>query len=246
MSVIQPLFLYSGTATKSEILIKIRVIGILFFCFFNNSASAQSYILKAWLYESDSFTRVPFAVVSLKNKMTAITSDESGYFEIACDLKDTLVVGHITYQKRYIPVGKLADSMREKVKIYLVRKSVELVQVTISGRKLTEEKKEEYQKHLDRIRPNISSPVSAIYESLSRRGKERSRMDEIYSEVLLRDQLETRLPPRKLFLITNDRSVMLDDLLMLCPVSSYFVLNASDYDFFYHFSRCWDEYKSRR
>jgi hypothetical protein len=85
-----------------------------------------------------------------------------------------------------------------------------------------------------------------VYESLSRRGKERSQMDAIYSELLLRDQLETRLPPRKLFLITNDKSVKLDDLLVLCPVSSYFVMNASDYDFFYHFTQCWDEFKKRR
>ena len=210
-----------------------------------NSAFGQSYVLKAWLYEADSFSRVPFAVVSLKNKMTAVISDESGYFEIPCDLKDTVVVGHITYQKRYIPVKKLQDSTGNKIKIYLIRKSIELIPVTISGRKLSEEKKEEYKRHLERVRPTISSPISAIYESVSRKGKERTKMDEIYSKLLLRDQLETRLPPRKLFLITNDRSVSLDDLFMLCPVSSSFIIYASDYDFFFHFSRCWDEYKRR-
>lgn len=220
--------------------------GVLFFLMSFNSAFSQSYLLKAWLYEMDSFSRVPFAVVSIKNKMTATTSDETGYFELQCDLNDTLVTGHVGYQKVYLSIKKLADTSNGKIKIYLKRKSVELVPVTISGKRLSEEKKEEYQRHLDRIRPTISSPISAIYESLSRRGKERSQMDVIYSELLLRDQLETRLPPRKLFLITNDKSVKLDDLLVLCPVSSYFVLNASDYEFFYHFSRCWDEYKKGR
>lgn len=124
------------------------------------------------------------------------------------------------------------DTAGRKVKIYLVRKSMELVPVTISGKRLSEERKEEYKRHLERERPTISSPISAIYESMSRRGKERTQMDAIYSELLLRDQLETRLPPRKLFLITNDKSVKLDDLLVLCPVSSYFVMNAPDYDFF--------------
>jgi hypothetical protein len=219
---------------------------VLLFSLFLNSSFAQSITLKAWLYEADSFSRVPFAVVSIKNKMTATTSDETGYFELQCDLKDTLVAGHVGYQKRYISIKKLIDTSSGKIKIYLKRKSVELVPVTISGKRLSEEKKEEYKRHLERSRPTISSPISLVYESLSRRGKERSQMDAIYSELLLRDQLETRLPPRKLFLITNDKSVKLDDLLVLCPVSSYFVMNASDYDFFYHFTQCWDEYKKRR
>jgi hypothetical protein len=219
---------------------------LLFSFLLVNSVFAQSITFKAWLYEADSFSRVPFAVVSIKNKLIATTSDETGYFELQCDLKDTLVVGHVGYQKRYLPIKKMMDTAGSKIKIYLVRKSVELVPVTISGKRLSEEKKEEYRRHLDRERPTISSPISAIYESFSRKGKERTQMDAIYSELLLRDQLEARLPPRKLFLITNDKSVKLDDLLVLCPVSSYFVMRAPDYDFFYHFSRCWDEYKKRR
>lgn len=231
---------------QKSLLKKARLLSVLFLMISINDIYAQSITLKAWLYEADSFSRVPFAVVSIKNKMTATTSDETGYFELQCDLKDTLVAGHVGYQKRYISIKKLEDTSNGKIKIYLKRKSVELVPVTISGKRLSEEKKEEYKRHLERTRPTISSPISAIYESLSRKGKERSQMDVIYSELLLRDQLETRLPPRKLFLITNDKSVKLDDLLVLCPVSSYFVMNASDYDFFYHFTQCWDEYKKRR
>ena len=221
-------------------------IGLIFILISLNAVFAQSITFKAWLYEADSFSRVPFAVVSIKNKLIATTSDETGYFEIQCDLKDTLVVGHVGYQKRYLPIKKMMDTAGRKAKIYLVRNSVELVPVTISGKRLSEERKEEYKRHLERERPTISSPISAIYESMSRRGKERTQMDAIYSELLLRDQLETRLPPRKLFLITNDKSVKLDDLLVLCPVSSYFVMNAPDYDFFYHFTQCWDEYKRHR
>ena len=226
--------------------IKVGLICLIFSFLLVNSVFAQYITFKAWLYEADSFSRVPFAVVSIKNKLIATTSDETGYFELQCDLKDTLVVGHVGYQKRYLPIKKMMDTAGSKIKIYLVRKSVELVPVTISGKRLSEEKKEEYRRHLDRERPTISSPISAIYESFSRKGKERTQMDAIYSELLLRDQLEARLPPRKLFLITNDKSVKLDDLLVLCPVSSYFVMRAPDYDFFYHFSRCWDEYKKRR
>jgi len=225
---------------------KSRWLIILLGFFLNFSVSAQTVVLKAWLYEADSFSRVPFAVVSLKNKLIATTSDETGYFELQCKLNDTLVAGHIGYQKRYISIKSLLDTSKGKIRIYLKRKSIELVPVTISGKRLSEEKKEEYKRHLDRERPSISSPISAIYENFSRRGKERSQMDVIYSELLLRDQLETRLPPRKLFLITNDKSVKLDDLLFLCPVSSYFVMNASDYVFFEHFSRCWEVFKKKR
>lgn len=227
-------------------LLKQAFICLFILILFKSSASGQSITFKAWLYEADSFTRVPFAVVSIKNKTVATTSDETGYFELPCNINDTLVVGHITYVRSYLPIKKLRDSSQGKIKIYLYRKDVELVPVTINGRRLSQEKKEEYQHHLERVRPTISSPISAIYENLSRRGKERSKMDEIYSALLLRDQLEMRLPPRKLFLITGDRSVKLDDLLVLCPVDSYFVMYASDYAFFAFFSHCWDEYKKRR
>lgn len=220
----------------------------LFFLLFTNSPelSAQSFTFRATLYEQDSFSKIPFAVVSIKGKMDATFTDESGNFEIPCRLSDTLVISHVTYNKHFIPIKKLADSTKKRVKIYLRRKDVELVAVTISGKRLTKEKKEEYQRHLERVRPTISSPISAIYESVSRRGKERTKMDEIYQDLLTRDLLEQRLPPRKLFLITNDRSVTLDDLLILCPVTGYFVKKSSDYAFFYHFSQCWDEYKKQR
>jgi len=229
------LFLFSGWLFVFILLVSI-----------NFSASAQTFLFKATLYEQDSFSKIPFAVVSIKGKMDATFTDESGNFEIPCRLSDTLVISHITYKKHFIPIRKLADSTQKRVKIYLKRKDVELSAVTISGKRLSKEKKEEYQRHLERVRPTISSPISAIYESVSRRGKERSKMDEIYEDLLRRDMLEQRLPPRKLFLITNDRSVKLDDLLILCPVTGYFVKNASDYVFFYHFSQCWDQYKNQR
>jgi len=207
---------------------------------------SQSFMLRASLYEQDSFSRVPFAVVGIKGTMYATTTDESGYFELQCKRSDTLVISHVSYGRLLIPIRKIGDSTDKKKKIYLKKREIEIVPVTISGKKLSKEKKEEYERHLNRSRPTISSPISLIYESLSRRGKERTKMDEIYQILILRDQLETRLPPRKLFLITNDKSVKLDDLLILCPVSSYFVLHASDYVFFYHFTQCWDEYKKQR
>ena len=218
---------------------------IVFLAFSISPSRAQTYLLKASLYEVDSFSRIPFAVISLKGKMTAVTSDESGYFEINCLKTDTLQIRHISFDVAYVPVRKILDSTSKIPRIYLRKKQVNLIQVTISGNRLSQEKKEEYQRHLDRVKPTISSPISAIYESLSRRGKERSKMDEIYSALLLRDKLEVRIPPSKLFLITNDRSIKLDDLLGLCPVNNYFVTNTSDYVFFLHFTRCWEEYKKR-
>jgi len=220
---------------------------VILFLFLNNlEANSQSFMFKATLYEQDSFSKIPFAVVSIKGKMDATFTDESGNFEIPCRISDTLVISHVTYKKHFIPIRKLADSTNKRVKIYLQRKDLELAAVTISGKRLTKEKKEEYQRHLERVRPTISSPVSAIYEMVSRRGKERTKMDEIYEGLLMRDMLEQRLPPRKLFLITNDRSVKLDDLLILCPVTGYFVKNASDYVFFFHFTQCWDQFKKQR
>jgi hypothetical protein len=222
-------------------IVKRLILFLLAFLGSSNLTWSQSRFVKVWLYEEDSFTRVPFVVVSIKNKTTATLSDEAGYLELYCDRNDTLVVGHVTYQRMYIPVKNLGDSTKNK--IYLKKIRVELVPVTISGNRLSKSKIEEYQHHLNRTRPNISSPISLIYESLSRRGKERTKMDLIYSELLLRDQLEQRLPPRQLFLITGNRSVTLDNLLMLCPVDSYFVMYSSEYDFFYHFSKCWEDYK---
>lgn len=213
--------------------------------FLSSSLLAQNIRLKATLLETDSFSRIPFAIVSLKGKMDATITDESGNFDIMCAKTDTLVISHVTYKKTFIPVRRVWDTANRNIRIIISRKDVDLVQVTISGKRLTKEKKEEYQRHLDRYQPTISSPISAIYEKFSRKGKERSKMDEIYEGLLLRDLLEQRLPPRKLFLITNDRSVTLDDLLILCPVSNYFAGNASDYVFFLHFSKCWEDYKLR-
>lgn len=219
---------------------------LLLFCFNKQTAKAQTFLLKASIYESDSFSRIPFAVVGLKGKMDAVMTDESGYFEMRCRWTDTLLISHVSFGKLYLAVRQIGDTSGKKVKIYLKKKEVELIPVTISGKKLSKEKKEEYERHLDRFRPTISSPISALYETFSRRGKERTKMDEIYSGLLLRDLLESRLPPRKLFLITNDRSVTLDELLVFCPVSSQFATYASDYDFFYHFSKCWESFKSKR
>jgi hypothetical protein len=208
-----------------------------------DAASAQNITFKGALYERDSFSKIPFAVVSIKGKMQATTTDESGAFDLQCQLSDTLIVSHVGYSRIKFSIRNLYDSNGRRVKIYIDRKTVDLVAVTVSGKRLTKEKKEEYERHLNRSRPTISSPISMIYESVSRKGRERTKMDAIYEELILRDLLETRLPPKKLFLITNDRSVKLDDLLLLCPVSSEFVTNASDYAFFIHFSNCWKAYQ---
>lgn len=214
-------------------------IGLIFY----QPAISQNFKLRALLIDSDSFTRIPFAVVSLKGKTIATSTDERGYFEIDCSAKDTLIIRHVSYELKKIPIKKIADSSQNKVKIYLSKKENTISQVTINGNKLSKEKKEEYQRHIDRVRPTVTSPISFLYEELSRKGRERKKMDEIYSQLLQRDAIEQRIPPRKLYMITNDRSVTVEDLLIICPVTAEFVKNASDYDFYYHFSKCWEWYK---
>lgn len=217
---------------------------IIFFQFSSINIYAQNIKLKAWIVDSDSFTRVSFAVVSIKGKTIATTTDERGFFEITCKITDTIQIRHLSYNLTTLAAKKIVDSTKSKYFIYLTKKEVTIQQIIISGKKLPDEKKEEFNIHLNRIRPTGASPISLMYEKWSRKGKERSKMDDIYSELLLRDELEARIPPQKLFLITNDRSVKLDDLLIICPLSADFVKKATDYDFFLHFYNCWKKFKS--
>lgn len=210
---------------------------------FSFQGFSQNLRIKGCLMDNDSFTRISFAVVSIKGKTVATSTDERGFFEIDCSIKDTLIIRHISYELTKLSVKKTIDTSKNKIYIYLKKKENTVSQVTIHGNKLSKEKKEEYQKHIERPRPTIKSPISLIYEGLSRKGKERSKMDEIYEQLLLRDEIEQRIPPGKLYLITKDRSIKIDDLLIICPITEEFVKKASDYEFFYHFSKCWERYK---
>lgn len=216
---------------------------LLFGLVFSQPVFSQNIKLKAWLMDNDSFTKISFAVVSIKGKTIVTSTDERGYFEIDCSLKDTLILRHVSYELKKIALKNVFDTLQKQLKIYMTKKENTFSQVTINGNKLSKEKKEEYKKHIDRYRPTLKSPISLIYEGISRKGKERKKMDEIYSQLLLKDAIEQRLQPRKLFMITNDRSVTIDDLLIICPVTAEFVKNASDYDFYYHFSKCWAWYQ---
>ncbi len=183
-------------------------------------SKAQSYIIKGRVLEQDSLNAIPFVYIVNKNTNKGELANNEGYFSIAVNEDDTIIISEISHHKKKVAVKYLDEKIKNGYKnlnVYLVKKYFRIDEAVIVGTRITESERQYMNRKLSEINLykkagsfnglTLEGPITALWYKFSKRGKELQKLEKLYSGLFYQEQAEKKLNPTILQRLTEDQTI---------------------------------------
>jgi hypothetical protein len=166
-------------------------------------------------------------VQNIRTYQTVI-SDANGRFYLKVKLGDTLLFNASSYFPNTITLTEISTDTLNPVIFYLSPRYIKLETVEIIANKTPSHT----YANSDNVKPaTIMSPVSFIYEKLSRGYKAYEKLEEQKNKDSAKEYLRWRLSGQQIFSIIHLKNKELDTFTDFCAFDENFIRRSSDYDF---------------
>lgn len=197
-------------------------------------------------------TRFPVdqALIVDRNINIGVISGADGTYSITVDSMSILVVRKIGFKPDTIYVKKLFSKLssgRINYNICLESRPVVLPVFKFNYKKPNidpVERRKEWSYVLDRQKASAQSPITALWQMYSKKGRELRKIDELYAAEERRRYVEQRFSRFKGVIMTGLTGKDLDAFLLSCRPSYETMQILSDYELFERISHCFEEYKA--
>jgi len=183
---------------------------ILISLFVSEIAHAQ-LTLRGKIMDSDTSTAMPFVYVINKSSGNGTMSDNDGRFTIFTSDSDTLICTFVGYSKLIMPVRQLKRNEKGEVVLVMNKLLIQLGVVNITTFKIKPYERDYMRKIIDESKmPTLNylgSPITALYMTWSREGKQIRKLAKIFEDLLIEEQVQKKLSPEILRKLTGDEKV---------------------------------------
>lgn len=198
--------------------------------------------------EADSNSVMPFVYIINKSTGNGTMSDNAGNFYLRANEKDTLLVSFVGYFRLKLPVSKFKTDANGDVKIVMRPIVYNLGPVIVTSFKIKPYEREKMEKVIrdSKMKPvnALSSPITALYNQFSKRGKEQRKLAAIFEQVFIDEQVNQKLNPEVLRKLTGDDLIDYEKFRKYCfPLTDYYILNHDGYDLYYKVMECYYRWK---
>jgi hypothetical protein len=205
-------------------------------------------LIKGRIVEPDSNSVMPFVYVINKTTGNGTMSDNAGNFYLKAGNQDTLVVSFVGFVRMKIPVTKLHPNANGEVTIVMKKIIYALGPVTVTSFKIKPYEREKMEKVIQdaKIKPvnAISSPITALYDQFSKRGKEQRKLAAIFEQVFIDELVNQKINAEVVRKLTGDENIDYERFRKYCfALTDYYVLNHDGYDLYYKVMECYYRWK---
>jgi hypothetical protein len=204
---------------------------------------------------------VPYASVKILSTGKGLSADSNGFFTVVISQKDSLLIRSLGYFDLFYV--KRNDKFTSYFETLMMRSRIfELSPVEVLAKRkrnldnpfLRWEYKARFQPKVwlfytpDGSPPppaSLSSPISFLYDRLSRRGKEARKLRDMVAERARRKWYASRYNAEKVQQWTNLGGGEIQDFMKFCPMPDAFLDEASDYEIIERTFRCLEEFDQR-
>jgi hypothetical protein len=191
---------------------------------------------------------MPFVYIINKATGNGTMSDNAGNFYLKAGDKDTLVVSFVGFVRMKIPVTKLHPNANGEVTIVMKKIIYALGPVTVTSFKIKPYEREKMEKVIQdaKIKPvnAISSPITALYDQFSKRGKEQRKLAAIFEQVFIDELVNQKINAEVVRKLTGDENIDYERFRKYCfALTDYYVLNHDGYDLYYKVMECYYRWK---
>ena len=191
---------------------------------------------------------MPFVYVINKATGNGTMSDNSGKFYLSVNSTDTLICSFVGFFRLKLPISKLKTNAAGEVKVVMRKMAYNLNAVTVSTFKIKPYERQHMEKVIkdSRMRPidALQSPITALYNAFSKRGKELRKLSKIFEDIFEEEQVQKKLSAETLRKLTGDDNINYEAFRKYCyPLTNYYILNHDGYDLYYKVMQCYYSWK---
>ncbi len=204
------------------------------------------------MYEGDSSSAMPYVnLINQRNGNGTIT-DYNGKFILIAQNNDTLVFSYIGFARKKIPVAQiknLTDSTKKQLKVVMQRIMVSLAPQSVFAYKIKPNEIDYMKRYVKQNKPlsginAVESPITALYEQFSRKGKEQRKLRAIFEEILMREEVAKKFNPEILRQLTEDEFVDYERFRKYCwYVTDEYILSHEGYELYAPIMDCYKRWK---
>ena len=204
---------------------------------------------------------VPYASVRILGTRRGLAADSNGFFSLVISQRDSLKISSIgyfdvIYTKRPEKHTSYFETIAMRSRIF----ELSPVQIMAKRRQnmdnpfLRWEYKAKFQPKIWLFyepdgspppSPGIGSPISYLYDRLSRRGREARKIRDMVAERARRKWYASRYNAAKVKEWTGMEDAEIDEFMKFCPMPDAFLDEAGDYEIIERTFRCREEFDQR-
>jgi carboxypeptidase-like protein len=213
----------------------------------------RKYVISGTVVEQDSTTAMPYVYLLNSKTGNGTITDYNGKFSIIAGNSDTLTFQYVGYARRKYPVSlinNLNDSMKKPVKIVMHTMMVSMQSVTVVANKIKPNEIDYMKRYIKQhAAPKgldaFNSPITALYDQFSRKGKEQRKLQQIFQDILIQEEVSKKFNPEILRQLTEDETINFEDFRRYAwRVNNDFILTHDGYDLYAPIMYYYRKYKA--
>jgi hypothetical protein len=147
-------------------------------------------------------------------------------------------------------IKSVNDSTKSPMKIVMHRMMVELAPVTAFSYKIKQNEIDYMKRYIkEKAAPKgvdaLQSPITALYDRFSKRGRENQKLRQIFEQILVREEVEKKFNPEILRQLTEDQFIDFEAFRKYCwYVNDQYILRHEGYDLYAPIMDCYRRWKA--
>jgi len=196
---------------------------------------------------------MPYVYLINKRTGNGTITDFNGKFSIIAQNNDTLTFQYLGYASRKYPVSlikNLNDSMKQPVRIVMHQTLVNMQNVTVIANKIKPNEIDYMKRYIKQNAPlkgvdAFNSPITALYEQFSHKGKANRKLQQLFQDILIKEEVAKKFNPEILRQLTEDETVNFDDFRRYAwRITDEFIMSHNGYDLYAPIMWYYRQYKA--
>ena len=213
----------------------------------------RKYVVSGTVLQEDTISAMPYVYLINSRTGNGTITDFNGKFSIIAQNSDTLVFQYLGYARRKYPVSlvkNLNDSMKQPLRIVMHQTLVNMQSVTVIANKI-KPNEIDYMKRY--IKQNaalkgldaFNSPITALYNQFSHKGKANRKLQQLFEEILIKEEVAKKFNPEILRQLTEDETANFDDFRRYAwRITDEFIMSHDGYDLYAPIMWYYRQYKA--
>jgi hypothetical protein len=220
---------------------------------FLSGQNQKKYAISGQLTEAETGNTIPFAYVINQNAQNGVVTAGNGSFVLQAFENDTLQFTCIGYISKRICVNQISninDSTKSMITLKMSRKIYDLGEIYVTKIKIKPNEREYMNRVINRPKVQniniLESPITALWQSFSKKGKEMQKLEAIFTELLRKEAIEQKINTEILRKLLDDENITLEKFRIQCPeISDEFILSNNGYELYSAISQTYRFHKRR-
>lgn len=214
--------------------------------------SQRSYVISGTVFETDTTQSMPFVYLINSRTGNGTVTDYNGRFSIIAKDKDTLTFQYLGYARRRYPVSiikNINDSMKQNIKVVMQPVMINMQGINVYANSIKPNEIDYMKRYIKQHAAlkgvdAFNSPITALYDQFSRKGREQRKLQQIFEEILIREEVNKKINPEILRQLTEDDFVDYEAFKKYCwYISDQYILTHEGYDLYAPIMDCYRRYK---